>query len=155
MTDYLGADCFAVAVSPHRRDHRADERVHAVETHLNFAQNLHIEARLLEGDDPAETLVDFARRNQISQVLVLRPVYVRSIPGDIGCPEAIRGTANRRKAHGSLYLCRAAHSSRSFHTQRARQSDPRVETQGRKSVLTEKVYISIARRQTWTNTILV
>jgi two-component system, OmpR family, sensor histidine kinase KdpD len=75
MADYLGADCFAVAVSPHRRDHRADERIHAVETHLNFAQNLHIEARLLEGDDPAEMLVDFARRNQISQVLVGRPKH--------------------------------------------------------------------------------
>jgi two-component system, OmpR family, sensor histidine kinase KdpD len=75
MTDYLGADCFAVAVLPYRRDHRADERIHAVEAHLNFARNLHIEARSLEGDDPAETLVDFARRNQITQVLVGRPKH--------------------------------------------------------------------------------
>jgi two-component system, OmpR family, sensor histidine kinase KdpD len=75
MTDYLGADCFAVAVLPYRRDHRADERIHAVEAHLNFARHLHIEARSLEGDDPAETLVDFARRNQITQVLVGRPKH--------------------------------------------------------------------------------
>ena len=75
MTDYLGADCFAVAVLPYRHDHRADERIHAVEAHLNFARNLHIEARSLEGDDPAETLVDFARRNQITQVLVGRPKH--------------------------------------------------------------------------------
>ena len=73
--DYLGADCFAVAVMPHRRDHRADESIHAVQTHLNFAQNLHIEARLLEGNDTAETLVDFARRNQITQVLLARPKH--------------------------------------------------------------------------------
>jgi two-component system, OmpR family, sensor histidine kinase KdpD len=75
MTDYLGADCFAVAVLSYRRDHGADERIHAVEAHLNFARNLHIEARSLEGDDPAETLVDFARRNQITQVLVGRPKH--------------------------------------------------------------------------------
>ena len=75
MADYLGADCFAVGVLPPRGDHRTDERVDAVETHLNFARNLHIEARILEGDDPAETIVDFARRNRITQILLSRPKH--------------------------------------------------------------------------------
>jgi two-component system sensor histidine kinase KdpD len=75
MADYLGADCFAVSVLPPRGDHRTDERVDAVETHLNFARNLHIEARILEGNDPAETIVDFARRNRITQILLSRPKH--------------------------------------------------------------------------------
>jgi two-component system sensor histidine kinase KdpD len=76
MADYLGADSFAVGVLPRRGDHRpADERIDAVEAHLNFARNLHVEARILEGNDPAETIVDFARRNQITQILLGRPLY--------------------------------------------------------------------------------
>ena len=34
-----------------------------------------IEARALEGDDPAETIVDFARRNQITQILLSQRNY--------------------------------------------------------------------------------
>jgi two-component system, OmpR family, sensor histidine kinase KdpD len=75
MADYLGADCFAVGVLGPRGDHRTDERVDAVETHLNFARNLHIEARILEGTDPAQTIVDFARRNRITQILLSRPKH--------------------------------------------------------------------------------
>ena len=75
MADYLGADCFAVGVLAPRGDHRPDERVDAVETHLNFARNLHIEPRILEGTDPAETIVDFARRNRITQILLSRPKH--------------------------------------------------------------------------------
>lgn len=75
MADYLGADCFAVGISPRRSDRRAQERADALEAHLNFARNLHIEARVLEGDDPAQTLVDFARRNQVTQILLGRPKH--------------------------------------------------------------------------------
>jgi two-component system sensor histidine kinase KdpD len=73
MADYLGADCFAVSVVPLRDKGRlpAQDR-NAVEKHLNFARNLHIETRILEGDDAAETIVDFARRNQITQILLSR-----------------------------------------------------------------------------------
>jgi two-component system, OmpR family, sensor histidine kinase KdpD len=39
---------------------------------LNFARNLHIETRILEGDDAAEIIVEFARRNQITQILLSR-----------------------------------------------------------------------------------
>src|SRR5262249_6686262 len=45
----------------------------ALEQHLNFARNLHIEARILEGDDVASTLVDFGRRNQVTQIFLTRP----------------------------------------------------------------------------------
>ena len=73
MADYLGAGCFALAVFPPQDDARArkDENS-SVEKHLNFARNLHIETRILQGDDPAETIVDFARRNQITQILLSR-----------------------------------------------------------------------------------
>ena len=74
MADYLGADCFAVCVSSHRGGRRwANQDIEGIQKHLNFARNLHIESRTLEGDDPAETIVDFARRNQVTQILVGRP----------------------------------------------------------------------------------
>jgi two-component system sensor histidine kinase KdpD len=73
MADYLGADCFAVSVVPLRDKGRLPiQDQNAMEKHLNFARNLHIEARILEGDDAAETIVDFARRNQITQILLSR-----------------------------------------------------------------------------------
>jgi two-component system, OmpR family, sensor histidine kinase KdpD len=72
--DFMDAECFAVAVEPSgdlaglppaERD--------AVEKHLNFARNLHIETRILEGSDVAASLVEFARRNQITQIFLARP----------------------------------------------------------------------------------
>lgn len=72
MADYLGADCFAVSVMPRDHGRLPKQDREAVEKHLNFARNLHIEARILEGDDAAETIVDFARRNQITQILLSR-----------------------------------------------------------------------------------
>ena len=56
-------------------DQPADDRINAVEKHLNFARNLHIEARILEGMTPPKTIVDFARRNQITQILLGRPKH--------------------------------------------------------------------------------
>jgi two-component system sensor histidine kinase KdpD len=72
MADYLGADCFAVSVMPRDQGRLPKSDREAVDKHLNFARNLHIEARILEGDDAAETIVDFARRNQITQILLSR-----------------------------------------------------------------------------------
>jgi two-component system sensor histidine kinase KdpD len=74
MADYLEADCFAVCVSP-RLGQDLSKEINAVETHLNFARNLHIETRILQGDDAAELILDFARRNQITQILLDRPNY--------------------------------------------------------------------------------
>jgi len=72
VADYLHADCFAVGVTqlPDSRD-EADRE--AVERHLNFARNLHIEARMLEGEDIAKTLVEFARLNGVTHVFLSRP----------------------------------------------------------------------------------
>jgi len=74
VSDFLGAECFAVAVQPTgdlSALSQADRE--AIERHLNFARNLHIETRILEGDDAASTLVDFGRRNQVTQIYVTRP----------------------------------------------------------------------------------
>jgi two-component system, OmpR family, sensor histidine kinase KdpD len=74
VADYLHADCFAVAVheQANLESVPAAER-EALERHLNFARNLHIEARLLQGDDLAETLLEFARLNGVTQLFLARP----------------------------------------------------------------------------------
>ena len=73
MADYLGADCFAVSVAPLQDKARVPTRDrNAVEKHLNFARNLHIETQILRCDDAAKGIVDFARRNQITQILLSR-----------------------------------------------------------------------------------
>ena len=68
VADYLHADCFAVAVHTPQEDTRD-----ALERHLNFARNLHIEVRILDGTDIAQTLVEFAHRNGITQIFLARP----------------------------------------------------------------------------------
>ena len=73
VADYLHADCFAVCVTE-RSDLRTlteDER-QSVERHLNFARGLQIEARILEGTDVAETMVNFARIHGVTQIFVAR-----------------------------------------------------------------------------------
>lgn len=69
VSDFLAAECFAVAVEASAMP-EADRE--AIEQHLNFARNMRIETRILEGDDPAQTVVDFARRNQITQIFLTR-----------------------------------------------------------------------------------
>ncbi len=74
VSDFVGAECFAVAVQPTgdlSELSQADRET--IEQHLNFARNLHIETRILEGDDVAAVLVDFARRNQVTQIYLTRP----------------------------------------------------------------------------------
>jgi two-component system, OmpR family, sensor histidine kinase KdpD len=74
VADYLHADCFVAFV--HSRGDLADlspEERKSVEKHLNFARSLRIETRVLEGEDVAQTLVDFARLNRITQVFLARP----------------------------------------------------------------------------------
>lgn len=76
VADYLQADCFAIFVyeeadfnglPPAKRE--------AVERHLNFARNLHLETRVLQGEDIATTLLDFARLHNITQLFMVRPQY--------------------------------------------------------------------------------
>src|SRR6267154_4544224 len=71
VADYLRADCTALFVhaTPELSLLPADER-QAVEKHLRFARSLQIETRILGGSDIAKTVVDFARRNQVTQIFV-------------------------------------------------------------------------------------
>jgi two-component system, OmpR family, sensor histidine kinase KdpD len=75
VADLTHANCFAVFVSeqaglqtlpPLKRD--------AVERHLNFARNLHIETRVLVGHDHAPTVVEFARQHNARQIFLPRLV---------------------------------------------------------------------------------
>jgi len=74
VSDFLGAECFAAAVqvTGDLSGLTAADR-EAIAKHLNFARNLRIETRILEGDDIASTLVEFGRRNQVTQIFLTRP----------------------------------------------------------------------------------
>ena len=81
VSDFLDAECFAVAVeqsSDLANLPEADRE--AVTRHLNFARNLHIETRVLEGEDTASALVDFARRNEITQIYLAHPPARKWLP---------------------------------------------------------------------------
>jgi two-component system sensor histidine kinase KdpD len=81
VADSLQAGCFAVYVTntPDFRELTKDER-ESLERHLNFARGLHIETRILQGADIAETMVNFARIHGVSQMFVARekPTALRS-----------------------------------------------------------------------------
>jgi two-component system sensor histidine kinase KdpD len=73
VADIIHADCFAVFIAEHsdlqtlppaKRD--------AVERHLNFARNLHVETRVLVGSDHAQKLVEFARLHNARQIFLPR-----------------------------------------------------------------------------------
>lgn len=92
VADYLRAECFAVYVSEtgDLQNLPGLER-EAVERHLNFARNLHIETRILEGGNTATALVDFARREQITQIFLTRPKRrERLFPGASLISETLR-----------------------------------------------------------------
>jgi two-component system sensor histidine kinase KdpD len=73
VADYLHGDCLALFVhqTPQLSDLSPEER-EAVERHLHFARNLQIETRILHGHNIAETVVEFAHRNQVTQIYVAR-----------------------------------------------------------------------------------
>jgi two-component system sensor histidine kinase KdpD len=72
--DFLNAECFAVSIQASGDLSTLPEHDReAISRHLNFARNLHIETRILEGEDVAPMLVDFARRNGITQIFLSRP----------------------------------------------------------------------------------
>ena len=84
VADYLRAECFAVYVSPRGdlSDLPASTRA-PVEKHLNFARSLHIETRVLQGQNAAVTLVDFAHRYGITQIFLTRSAsrHFNFLPG--------------------------------------------------------------------------
>ena len=75
VADITHADCFAVFVAEHSdlQTLPAVKR-EAVERHLNFARNLHIETRVLVGHDHAQKLVEFARLHNARQIFLPRLV---------------------------------------------------------------------------------
>jgi two-component system sensor histidine kinase KdpD len=82
VSDFTDAECVAVAVQPGANLAVLPQAEReALERHLNFARNLRIETRILDGDDTASTLVSFARRNQITQIYLTRPRPKTKIPG--------------------------------------------------------------------------
>ncbi|MCC6364974.1 MAG: histidine kinase [Bryobacterales bacterium] len=81
VSDFLDAECFAVAVQPPGVDSTlAPDDREAIECHLNFARNLHIETRILESDHFARALVVFARLNGITQIFLARPAERSWLP---------------------------------------------------------------------------
>ncbi len=74
VADYLKAECFAVCVLPGAGlDALPRTTRQAIEQHLDFARKLHIETRILEGAEEAETLVDFAHTNGVTQIYLAKP----------------------------------------------------------------------------------
>lgn len=76
VADYLQAQCFAVYV--HAEPDLASlpmARRDAIERHLNFARNLHLETHVLQGENVADTLMNFARLHRVTQVFMARPQY--------------------------------------------------------------------------------
>lgn len=73
VADVIHADCFAVYVAEQsdlQNLPRANRE--AVERHLNFARNLHIETRVLVGTEHAQALVEFARIHNARQIFLPR-----------------------------------------------------------------------------------
>ena len=73
VADVTHADCFAVFIAE-RGDLQslAAPKREAVERHLSFARNLHIETRVLSGSDHAQALVNFARTRKARQIFLPR-----------------------------------------------------------------------------------
>jgi two-component system, OmpR family, sensor histidine kinase KdpD len=73
VADFVHAECLALFVhrTPDFTDLTPKER-EAVEKHFRFARNLRIETQILAGEDVPRTVVDFARRNQVTQIFVAR-----------------------------------------------------------------------------------
>ncbi|MBV8864436.1 MAG: hypothetical protein JO210_03445 [Acidobacteriaceae bacterium] len=73
VADILGANCFAVLVTEEGDLEAAPIRKRqAIERHLNFARNLHIETRVLIGAEHARALVEFARLHNARQIFLPR-----------------------------------------------------------------------------------
>ncbi|HTT64892.1 MAG TPA: universal stress protein [Bryobacteraceae bacterium] len=72
VADYLHADCLALHVQRNSAHGGPRTPSGALEKHLSFARNLHIETHVLRGKDVARTIVDFAREQNITQIFLGR-----------------------------------------------------------------------------------
>jgi len=68
----LHADCLAVHVQRNSSAGGQGSRSEALEKHLSFARNLHIQTHVLRGKDVAKSIVDFAREQNITQIFLGR-----------------------------------------------------------------------------------
>jgi two-component system sensor histidine kinase KdpD len=74
VADVIHAKCFAVTVADGTNGLQGlpAQRREAVERHLNFARNLHVDTCVLNGTDAAKMLVDFARSQNARQIFLPR-----------------------------------------------------------------------------------
>jgi two-component system sensor histidine kinase KdpD len=80
VADFTGAECFAISVQ--RTGDLTllpEQEREELEQKLNFARNLHIETRIIGGEDVATALIDFARRNGVTQIFLPRPKPHRNL----------------------------------------------------------------------------
>jgi two-component system sensor histidine kinase KdpD len=66
VADYLQAGCLALHVLG------ATAMDEVVERHMSFARNLRIETHVLQGEDIAKTIADFARGERVTQIFMGR-----------------------------------------------------------------------------------
>jgi len=83
VADYLDADCLAVHVQRNPGRGVLKTRSGALEKHLSFARNLHIETHVLRGKDVARTIVQFAREQNITQIYLGR-AGAKALCGGVG-----------------------------------------------------------------------
>jgi magnesium transporter len=73
VADYIHAGCTAVYVHSAADYAQVPARERQeIERHLRFAQKLHIETSILPGKDRARTLVEYARKNGVTQIFIAR-----------------------------------------------------------------------------------
>ena len=73
VADYLRAECLAVHVLPRSATPRElERRRHAIDRHLCFARDLHIDARIVESDDIGAAIAVFARGHRVTHILMGR-----------------------------------------------------------------------------------
>lgn len=79
--DFFRSECWAVAITPGPgMEGLPEESRQALEKHLNFARNLHLETRLLEGSDAAAELMRFAHDRGVTQIYIGREHGHRTLP---------------------------------------------------------------------------
>ncbi|HEX4769580.1 MAG TPA: histidine kinase [Bryobacteraceae bacterium] len=75
VADVIHAQCYAVVITEGDDLHSLPlARREAVERHLNFARNLHIDTHVLTGSDHAKELVEFARSRNARQIFLPRVI---------------------------------------------------------------------------------
>jgi two-component system, OmpR family, sensor histidine kinase KdpD len=73
VADYLKADCLALHVLPRTATPGAlARRREAIEQHLSFARYLRIAAHIIESDNVAAAIADFARGQRVTQIFMGR-----------------------------------------------------------------------------------